>query len=157
MKKYFLIVITLLGSKTLYAGESSHCFKDENVIFSCATAKKSASLCASKDAAKDKGYVQYRFGVIGKPEMTFPDNKEPANKNFSFEHILGASGYGNFITFNKGTYRYEVSSSFSKGQDSGVIEVWKSDKNIALIQCKSIVKPVEDDLGKLGMNEVKNE
>jgi hypothetical protein len=156
MHKLLIITLTLLGSTTLYAADPSHCSKDENVVFSCSVGKKTASVCASRDAAKDKGYVQYRFGMISKPEMTFPDNKEPGNKNFTFEYFLGASGYSNLISFNKGTYSYEVISSFTKGQDIGSIEVWRSGKIITTIQCKNPPESIESDgLRKIGMNEVK--
>lgn len=56
----------------------SLCAADETIIFNCATkpAGKIVSLCASKDLTKDKGYLQYRFGLPSKVELEFPEKRE---------------------------------------------------------------------------------
>ena len=136
MKKTLLIIFALLGISSAFAADITHCSSDENIVFSCSVGKKTASVCASKDAVKDKGYVQYRFGVIGKPEMTFPVKKEPANKNFSLDTDLcvgtpNASG----IKFIKGEYIYGIADKTCSGSELGSIEVFKTGKPIASLYC----------------------
>lgn len=155
MKTLSLIIFLLLVNSSLKAAELTHCSNEERVVFSCSTGKKFVSVCASKDASKDKGYVQYRYGVINKPELIFPENREPANKNFSYQYNLYASGYSNDILFNIGTFNYIVSYLFAKGDESGSVEVIKSGKNIANIICKSKPNNVEQEiLSTIGMKEI---
>ena len=137
MKKRLLFTIALIATTSTFAAETTHCSADENVMFSCSVGKKTASVCASKDAAKDKGYVQYRFGAIGKPEMTFPAKKEPANKNFSLDaDICGGTANASAIKFVKGEYIYGVADKACTG---GSIEVFKSGKPSASIECTDAV------------------
>ncbi len=64
---------------------ASLCRADEQTIWSCRTTKnKIASVCASKDLAEDKGYLQYRFGVSGKIELEFPKERKDSQKAFKY-------------------------------------------------------------------------
>jgi len=60
----------LLGliAEPVWAGEL-HCQADEQIIFSCSFGKKMVSVCASNDFSVNKGYLQYRFGLKGAPEL----------------------------------------------------------------------------------------
>ena len=49
--------------------QTSFCTPMEEVIFACQTGSKLVSVCASKGATANKGYVQYRFGK--------PDSRDP--------------------------------------------------------------------------------
>lgn len=73
-------------NKTIAAVKSkSLCQAEEQTIWSCATTKnKIASVCASKDLAEDKGYVQYRFGTAGKVELEFPKEHAGSQKAFKY-------------------------------------------------------------------------
>ncbi len=63
----------------------SLCSADEQTIWSCTTVKnKIASVCASKDLTEDKGYVQYRFGLLRKIELEFPKKREESQKAFKY-------------------------------------------------------------------------
>ncbi len=63
----------------------SLCQASEQTIWSCLTTKnKIASVCASKDLAEDKGYLQYRFGVLGKVELEFPKSRKDSQKAFKY-------------------------------------------------------------------------
>lgn len=140
MKKRLLFTFALIASSSAFAAEATHCAADEKIVFSCSMGKKVASVCASKDAAKDKGYVQYRFGAIGKPEMTYPEKKEPANKNFSLDPSLcvdspNAAG----IKFVKGEYIYGINDKNCSGSESGSVEVFKTGKPFAELDCKDAV------------------
>ena len=142
-----------LFSTAAFAETPTQCVADEKVVFSCSVGKKTASICSSKDAAKDKGYVQYRFGVIGKPEMTFPSQKDPANKNFNFSYDMFGGGGGSTISFSKGEFKYSVGSRIVHQQESGDITVEKSGKIIATLECKTTPQGNED-LEKLGLNKI---
>src|SRR5712691_7480717 len=73
---------------------NSLCAKDEHIIFSCAvkrTAKlpaKIVSLCASRDLDKERGYLQYRFGLPGKVELEFPKGRQGTQQQFRYSHYL---------------------------------------------------------------------
>ncbi len=60
------------------ATTTTHCSQEEKVVFSCPFKnKKTVSLCASADLTKDKGILQYRYGVVGKkPELEFPNEAQ---------------------------------------------------------------------------------
>src|ERR1044071_2779627 len=61
---------------------NSLCARTEQIIFSCLTKRsgssspttpaKIVSLCASRDLDKERGYLQYRYGLPGKVELEFP-------------------------------------------------------------------------------------
>lgn len=156
MKIIISTFIILLISLKTQAADLGHCALDEMVIFSCSLGKRSVSVCASKDAGKDRGYVQYRFGQPGKLELVYPEHKEPANKFFSFRNAIVAGGYSNSVTFSKGSFNYTVTSLFSGGE-SGFVEVSKSGKAIATLSCKSAPISVDaEDLASLGMLESKD-
>ena len=71
--------------KTVVVKSKSLCQASEQTIWSCATVKnKIASVCASKDLAEEKGYVQYRFGAPGKIELEFPKERKDSQKAFKY-------------------------------------------------------------------------
>lgn len=149
LKKILFSTLLLTIYTKTFAAEPSHCSADEQIIYSCSVGKKTASVCASKDAAKDKGYVQYKFGPIGKPEITFPDKKEPGNKNFSFVMELFAYQAGPRIIFTNGKFTYSLLSYSGRG-DGGTVSVERSGKTIAEMQCKNPPDGI-DDLKKIGL------
>jgi hypothetical protein len=72
-------------SKTTVVKSKSLCQANEQTIWSCKTTKnKIASVCGSKDLTADVGYVQYRFGVLGKVELEFPKNRQDSQKSFKY-------------------------------------------------------------------------
>lgn len=81
------LLIFVFSSEKVPAQSKSKslCSADEQTIWSCTTAKnKIASVCASKNLAEDKGYVQYRFGLLGKIELEFPQKREESQKAFKY-------------------------------------------------------------------------
>ncbi len=73
---------------------NSLCAKDEHIVFTCPvkrTAKHPAviaSLCASADLDKERGYLQYRFGLPGKVELEFPKDRHGTQKQFRYSHYF---------------------------------------------------------------------
>ena len=147
-----LIMLSLTFSSSGSSADFRHCSLDENVVFSCAVGEKIASICASKDAAIDKGYVQYRFGFLENTEFTYPENKEPANINFSIKYQLAS----NYIIFKKNLLTYKI---ISPNHNAGVrfIEVSNSEKLISTLSCSS--SPIVSDKDELlawGFQEISN-
>ncbi len=68
----------------------SLCIEGEQIIFSCQLkrATKIVSLCASADLAKERGYLQYRFGLPGKIELQFPQDRQRPQQNFHYAHYF---------------------------------------------------------------------
>jgi len=134
MKKSMLFASLLILSNTSFAAEKTLCSQDEKVVFSCEIKKnkKIASLCSSKDAGKDKGYVQYRFGTSNKVEMQFPESKESGNKNFKTKEEPEMIT----ISFSKGNFVYElVSGEDRRGASYGNVIVNQSGKLLSALDC----------------------
>ncbi len=71
--------------KTTAVKSKSLCQASEQTIWTCTTTKnKIASVCASKDLAEDKGYVQYRFGSAGKIELEYPKARADSAQKFKY-------------------------------------------------------------------------
>ena len=73
-------------SKTTPVTTKTLCRANEQTIWSCAVKNKNktASVCASKDLAEDRGYVQYRFGTAAKLEFEFPKERADSPKKFKY-------------------------------------------------------------------------
>jgi hypothetical protein len=72
-------------SKTAVVKSKSLCQANEQTIWSCKTTKnKIASVCGAKNLTAEVGYVQYRFGVLGKVELEFPKNRKDSQKAFKY-------------------------------------------------------------------------
>ena len=68
----------------------SLCAKDERILFSC-TVKRTAkiiSLCSSRELDKERGYLQYRFGLPGKVELEFPQGRQGTQQQFHYSHYF---------------------------------------------------------------------
>jgi hypothetical protein len=118
-------------------GPDSHCTADEDVVFTCKTGKKLLSVCASKDLTANTGFIQYRFGPKGKPEMNL---KEPAEHPSAFTAAAAVSfagaAYENHIRFNGGDHNYVVYEGEGEGWIRAGVVVEKNGKTIANISCK---------------------
>src|SRR2546430_3058937 len=64
------------------------CSKDERVIFGCLLKQpaKIVSVCASKNLTSEIGYLQYRFGLLGKIELEFPKDRAGTQQKFEYNH-----------------------------------------------------------------------
>jgi hypothetical protein len=158
--KHALIVMFCTISTTAFAAPTL-CLNDEQQIFSCHTAtKKIIAVCASKDLAADRGYLQYRFGTPGKVEVSVPADHSvsPANSALSGT-LMFSGGGGGYLRFKAGEYDYVVYTAVGKGwgeKDGVAIE--KNGKRLSHVSCKD--EP-ESELGtdfsaKAGLKEDKS-
>ncbi|TAJ85378.1 MAG: hypothetical protein EPO10_13730 [Reyranella sp.] len=86
---------------TAKSAQTSFCTPTETIIFSCRTSPaKLVSVCASKDAAPNKGYLQYRTGKpdSGEPlDLTLPAAQVPPPQAASGESFALAGGGGAWL------------------------------------------------------------
>ncbi|SDW49077.1 hypothetical protein SAMN05421783_104237 [Thiocapsa roseopersicina] len=140
-----LLIGTLAAQPGLADATNSHCSSGELVVFSCDTGKKTVSVCASPDLSARGGWVEYRFGPVGAPELVFPAARSHPR------HVVQAGtwgfsgGGGAFMQFSKAPYAYTVYTAIGKGwgEKSGVA-VLKNGKRIANLPC---LGPVQSELG----------
>jgi hypothetical protein len=146
--KRALIAMFCTISASAYAA-STLCLSAEENVFSCHTAtKKMISVCASKDLAPDRGYLQYRFGSPDKVEVVVPADRSvvPANSALSGTLVFSGGG-GDYLRFKAGDYDYVVYTAIGKGwgeKDGVAIE--KNGKRLSHVSCK------DEPVSKLGVD-----
>jgi len=149
---------------TQAAGQASFCSPLETVAFSCRSGAKMVSVCASKDASKTKGYVQYRFG---KPdsrdplELMLPEGHVLAAKAATGTNVPFAGGGGAWMRFSKGNHAYVLYTGIGKWGPKGEtrekagLVVERDGKRIANLKCNgepdSLLGP--DWFEQLGIND----
>jgi hypothetical protein len=92
------------------------CILHEEVYFSCPIGGRVMSVCASGNISPDNGYVQYRFGRMGKIEHEFPGKPSPPRKTFSISDISEGNSRFTHLKFNTGRYHYVL----YQGSPSGI-------------------------------------
>ena len=118
MKALFtsIALAIIVMSDLARADSATHCKSDETNFFSCSIAgsKKVVSLCGHrKERAYELSWLQYRFGVIGRPELIYPAKRDGSLTKFY--SAGGQSNEGRYqqheIWFRIGVYRYIVSTA----------------------------------------------
>jgi len=96
----------------------SLCESTEKIVFSCTVGKaaKIVSLCSSKELTKDRGYLQYRFGLPGKIELEFPKQREQTQSAFKYSHYFRAQFDQTEISFTSDTYEYAIFDDYNGEQ-----------------------------------------
>ena len=91
------------------------CARNERVIFSCPVKRpaKIVSVCASKDLASDRGYLQYRFGLPGKVELEYPKDRQGTQAKFQYSHYFRAQFDLTAINFTIDGYQYSVFDDYN--------------------------------------------
>jgi hypothetical protein len=139
---------------------SSLCTAGEDVVFACRTGTKLASVCASKDASRTAGSLQYRFGPAAQPpEIVLPPAPTLPAKSAVGENVAFSGGGGSWIRFRKGEYGYVAYSGIGRWGPNGQtrtkqgIVVERAGKPIARLECGEThtVLPGADWFDKLGV------
>ncbi len=124
--------------------QASFCTPLETVVFACRTGAKLVSVCASKDAGRSKGYVQYRFGKPDSAEpleITLPEGLMPPPKAATGENVPFAGGGGAWLKFRKGDYAYVAYTGIGKWGPKGEtrekqgLVVQRGGKQVANLKC----------------------
>lgn len=124
--------------------QTSFCTPMEKVIFACRAGGKMVSVCASKDASRTKGLLEYRFGKPDSSEpleITLPEVPTSPSKAATGENVPFAGGGGTWLRFHKGPYAYVVYSGIGRWGPNGEtrekqgIVVEKAGKTVAHLKC----------------------
>ena len=133
----------------------SLCEKDEKIVFSCPIRRpaKIVSLCSSKELTKERGYLQYRFGLPGKIELEFPKRREQTQTTFKYSHYFRAQFDLTEISFSQDGHRYAIFDDYNGEQkparhDQGIKITPPNGKEMTLT-CRSKAKAQYDDLAEV--------
>lgn len=113
-RAYFIGSVCLVASASAFAA-NSHCTKAEETVFSCNLGRKVLSVCATKGLTAESGSMQYRFGVVGKAELTFPKPDVLPKNVIQARTLMFSGGGGAYLRFNSGATSYIVYSAVGKG------------------------------------------
>ena len=111
------------------------CTAAETPIFACSTGKKRASVCTGRAGGNEQ--LTYRIAPLeGAVEMEYPSGSAGAASAFQRGSQLGQDGTAvNFLSFDKGNYRYVVYAGDGENGRKGVV-VEQSGKRIADLRCQ---------------------
>ena len=134
---------TTTGTKPA-APPPSFCTATEVAIFTCRTGTRMVSVCASKDAGLNKGYLQYRFGKFDSSEpleIALPEGRVAPAKAATGEVVSFAGGGGTWLRFTKAAVTYTVYSGIGNWGPKGEkrtkegLVVERAGKPIASLKC----------------------
>ncbi len=157
----FLLAVTWLMNSASAATPASHCLANETTLFTCTlTNKKIVSLCSTKKTPRDTGYLQYRFGVLGRVELAIPNKKSgipvfalvhSKDKYTEYDKIAIVSEP---LTYNIESYRQfkKLKDGYPtpKSNDSLTIEdsrksVWEGNK-VFTSNCSPLAAPLDIEI-----------
>jgi len=119
----------------------SHCSAGEATVFNCSAGKKIVSLCASHDLDKTAGYLQYRFGPKGAPEIQAPAAKTHPAAAVKSGTLMFSGGGGAYLRIANAGYEYVVYSATGRGWGSKEgVAVEKGGRLVANVKCKGAVQ-----------------
>lgn len=155
MKRVSAVVALVVGcaSLSVSAGESL-CTPSEAIIFSCKIGKKIASVCAAQELSAQKGYLQYRFGRKGAPEIVLPDTVAPSPQGVYGKTLAFAGGGGAYLRFVSGHYSYIVYTALRRGRGSTAgVAVERDDRPKTSLCCTGFMASEigPDFFGKAGL------
>jgi hypothetical protein len=109
MRAFVLIVALAAGPALAQPAARTHCTASETVVFSCATgATRTVSLCLRPGADPAAGGLTYRFGPIGKPDMTLPAARAGAQAPEGRFESFANGGRTGFVRMRNGGTGYVV-------------------------------------------------
>lgn len=109
---------------------NSLCARSEQVVFACVVRRaksragipKIVSLCASKKLTRDEGYLQYRFGLPSKIELTFPSTRTGTQQMFQYTHYMRFQVDLSEINFTIGDHQYQIFDSYNGEEKLAISE-----------------------------------
>jgi hypothetical protein len=132
-----IVVICIFFWKSVYAdseiaprAEETMCYSHEEIYFSCPVGEKIISVCASGNVSPENGYVQYRFGRPGKPELQFPKESDPPLDRFFITDFYGGNLNSVHLKFKLGNFTYVVYQSATSG-----VYVVKNGRTVRNLSC----------------------
>jgi hypothetical protein len=117
------------------------CTSDERVVFACRTGEKTVSVCAASDLAAQTGWVQYRFGAGGAPELVLPPTHAHPRGTVQAGTWMFSGGGGAFMKFPNPPYTYTVYTAIGRGWgEKAGVAVEKDGKPVANLRCQGKVQ-----------------
>jgi len=114
------------------AAARTNCVADEEIVFSCTAGKKTISLCASPEQARNS-YVEYRFSAHdGATPFLYRADATSGSRIFNRATLLGASSASTIIWFENSGYVYEISDPVKGAR---TVSAYKGGKQIGLNSC----------------------
>ena len=133
------IKMLLVWMATAFGGPLGHCAADEVAFANCAVKEKTLSVCG--EAGSSPSWIQYRFGPLGTPELTYPAVKEGSRDKVIYEEGSAMHSSWDSFDFANDGYAFKVlfSEPFHGGSMApepfqGVI-VSKDGKELAKLAC----------------------
>ncbi len=161
MKNRIFLVAAFIALPNVVCAEPvvTHCTDNEQTLFSCILKKhKTVSICASKDMSPTSGYMQYRFGKLGKVEITIPKSQK-GFPEITLQASKDSHAEYNSLNISNGPFNYSLESfrqltpknkdGYPTPASSDSLRVEDSRKsmregNIAFSDdCASLVSPVD--------------
>jgi hypothetical protein len=98
------------------------CSASETTVFNCELKEnhKIVSMCSSNHLADGMGFLQYRYGLPNKVELTFPKSLENSQAQFGYDEYSRPDLSTFVVGFNNANYRYEISETTEGGEDEGI-------------------------------------
>lgn len=108
-------------------------------LFSCEAARgKFIRVCAvEEEAGRRWSQIQYRFGLIEKPELVFPVDSSKGASLLHFSHETNKGVYELTVRFTNGRFTYKVFSAADRNGagDAGVTVSDQAGKLLTTIDC----------------------
>jgi len=138
MKVAGILGLLLLAAGSGQAATSTHCTANERIVFSCATDIKVVSVCASGDLTQSGGSLSYRFGPVGRPEISYPSSGTPRDVVKAGRWVF-AGGGGAWLAFHRSPYRYIVYSAIGRGwHERAGLAVEKDGRLLTNLRCRGM-------------------
>jgi hypothetical protein len=140
----FLAAVLFGGGSARPAGARiqtrSLCDKGEKIVFSCELKRpvKIVSLCSSPELTRDRGYLQYRFGLPGKIELAFPERRDHSQQSFQYKHYFRYQVDMTQISFTLVSFTYSVFDDYNGEEkparsQQGVTVTPSSGKDVTMV------------------------
>lgn len=103
---HICFALCALNLSTAMASSTSHCLPQEQKLFDCAFGRKVMSICSSPELTAKSGYVQYRFGRIGNPELVYPVERTSPLGHFRYSHKYAGRWQQSHLQFSVAGHTY---------------------------------------------------
>jgi hypothetical protein len=118
MPRYLLILVLVLGLHRACGAAQvtprTLCQEDERVVFSCPVqgGTKIVSLCGAQHLTAQDGYLQYRFGRVGRVELEFPAQRQDTQGLFRYAHYFRYQVERMTVSFDTQGYTYTLFDAY---------------------------------------------
>jgi hypothetical protein len=136
MKVAGILGLLLFAAGHGHAALPTHCATNDRIVFSCATDHKVVSVCSSGDLSRYGGSLSYRFGPLGRPEISYPSSGEYRDVVKAGRWVF-AGGGGAWLAFHRSPFRYIVYSAVGRGwHEKAGLAVDKDGRLLINLRCR---------------------